>query len=259
MLRPPVAVALEPGASAYATLRVAADVALRHGCPLRAYALCEGVAPTLRALRRVKLAGRRRGLEVSFVSLEGTLRDVSRAARDARLLVVGRARTPGTPGLKRRLILGNLLRASGPPLLVVPGRARPLGERVLLVSSGEGSPALDGFYETVKPLVVRVSVLRFLTRAGLQLDRLLDDSIAGAIAWDERIIHADEGHDEGDAILAAAARLHPTLVAIARAAGGPGFAALIAPEAADRVVCQVPGPVLVARSLAEPVSLPVAA
>jgi nucleotide-binding universal stress UspA family protein len=255
MVRRPVAVALEPGAPSYAALRVAADIAVRLRCPLRAYALCEGVAPTLRALRRVKLAGRRRGLETSFVSLEGTLLDVSRASVDARLLVVGRARTPGAPGLKRRLLLGSLLRASGPPLLVVPGRVRPLGERVLLASSGDGSTALDEFYDAVKPLVVRVSILRFLTRAGLPPDRLLDDAIAAATSWDERIIHADEGHDEGDAILAAAARLHPTLVAIGRAAQGPGFAALIAPEAADRVLQQVPHPVLVARPAAAPLSL----
>jgi hypothetical protein len=172
------------------------------------------------------------------------------AAHGARLLVVGRAPGKGSPRFGRRAALARLLRASGPPVLVVPRRGRPLGERVLLACASAPSETVDALYDLVAPLVVRVSVLRYLERdRAIPADPGLDALLGRATAWDERHVHSDDEVGElGDTILRVADRLHPTLVVVTRAAEGPALAALFAPESADRVVCDSPWPALVART-----------
>ncbi len=245
----PIAIALESGPAGFAALRVAADLAARLSAPLRGFALTAGGIPTLRAHRRLKLVARRRGLEVSFVRPAGSdLLAVSDAAPDARLVVCARPGPEGASGLGRRLAFAALLRRLGPPVLVVPRRGRPLGDRVLIACANGQPDALDPFYALVKPLVGRVSILRWLPSGSeLRLDRGLDDCIENALAWDERIVHGDEGHDLADTIRAASDRIRPTLVALARQAEGASFAAFIAPEAVDRAVREASAPVLVPR------------
>jgi nucleotide-binding universal stress UspA family protein len=244
----PIAVALEPGPASFAALKVAADLAVRLERPLRGIGLATGAIPTLRVLRRLKLAGRRRGLDVSFVRPRDLdLLGASELSRDAALLVVGRSSHRGVPPFGRRLALGRLLRASGPPVLVVPRRGRPLGDRVLVACASGTEEILDPFYSVLAGTVSRLSILRYVEGAS-EPTRGLEPCLDEATSWDELTVHGDEGHALGDAVLDAADRMSPTLVAVSRPPFLPSFAALLAPEAADQIVACAASPVLVART-----------
>jgi len=244
----PVAVALEEGPASFAALRVAADVAARLRRPLLGIGVTEGAIPTLRVLRRLKMVGRRRGLDVSFVRPRDLdLLGASELAREAVLLVLGRSPSKGSPTLGRRLVLGRLLRESGPPVLVVPRRGRPLGERVLIASTSGTDEVLAPFYSLLAGTVSRLSILRYVDGPAA-FSPGLDACLDVAHSWDEQVVHGDEGHALGDAVLDASDRLSPTLVALSRPPMLPRIAALLAPEAADQVVASSAAPVLVARN-----------
>ncbi len=247
MTRPVVAI-LESGPASYAALRAAADIAARLGVPLHGYVLVPPGPLTTRWARRLRLAGRRRGVEVSLVRPPETdLLEVAASCPHALVVAVGRNPGRGRPTLGRRILLGRLLRLPGAPVLVVTRRGRPLGDRILLCS-GDQRADLGSFYGIVRPLLRRLSILRFLPRGrSLGDDPGLDQCIGVALSWDERIVRTDDRDTFAEAVLAAADRMRPTLVAVGQIPEGLGISSVLCPGAADRAACESDLPVLVAR------------
>jgi nucleotide-binding universal stress UspA family protein len=247
----PIVVAVEPGPCSYAALRAAADLARRLSAPLNVHALVAPGSGIVRVLRRFKLAVRRRGIEAVLLRPRGgSLLTVDDAAREASasLLVVARTLGRGRPGISRRLLLGRLFRRAGPPVLVVSRHGRPLGDRVLVAQTAGVAPAPEPFYGLLAPILRQISVLRYLPPgSNFYIDAGLDACIERAVTWDERVVSPEEADSLGDAVLDAAERIRPSLLAVAQPAEGPGLAALLAPETVDRVAFEPAWSALVAR------------
>jgi hypothetical protein len=246
-MTPPVLVALERGPSAYAALRVGADAAQRLGARLDGHALVPGAGSTVRALRRLSVASRRRGVEHAFVKpTETDLRSVSDAARAGSLLVLGRAPGDGNPSFVRRLALGRVLREPGPPVLVVPPRTRALGDVALLVVSGREARGLDAVCDLVAGLARSVVVVRVQALGEPLVPRPeVDRCLARVSSWSERIVR--EPGASWDLVLANARGLRPSLIVIAGPPPAGRLRSALAPGLAERAACESLWPVLVAR------------
>lgn len=117
-----IVAAVEPGPSAAAVLSAAADMAQRHNRSLNAVTVdpaTEGqpVLPDLLA----RLQAKHQGLRCSVHTLSGRpVHEITEAARDSWLLVVGTRGISGLPGLLRGSVSQALLQHVISPVLVVP-------------------------------------------------------------------------------------------------------------------------------------------
>lgn len=118
-----IVAAVEPGPSAAAVLSAAADMAQRHHRPLNAVTVdsaTEGQSVLSDLLAR--LQAKHQGLRCSLHTLSGSpVHEITEAARDSWLLVVGTRGISGLPGMLRGSVSQALLQRATSPVLVVPG------------------------------------------------------------------------------------------------------------------------------------------
>ncbi|XKH52077.1 universal stress protein [Citricoccus nitrophenolicus] len=117
-----IVAAVEPGPAAATVLSVAADIAQRHNRPLNAVTV--GPATEDQSVLRdllTHLQAKHPGLRCSVHTLSGRpVHEITEAARDSWLLVVGTRGISGLPGMLRGSVSQALLQHVTSPVLVVP-------------------------------------------------------------------------------------------------------------------------------------------